>query len=110
MEFRFKPGDVCFIASRYEGIQRVTIVSQVEYEDGPRYELDKLIQINKSGDKVGNKYDDEYEDFFGDIISELPCPQSHLFIVGDPSRDVMSNFFGCDTGKIFTQEEANNII
>lgn len=35
MTFKFNPGDTAYIMSRYNGLQEVKIVSQLEFEKGP---------------------------------------------------------------------------
>lgn len=110
MLFRFNVGDEAFVTSRYDGIQRVNIVAQIEYKDQPHYELAQMIQINKDGDMVGSsKYSHHEGEYIFPDHTESPCPESMLFLVGDPMRNAMSNLFGGTTQDIFTQEMANNI-
>ncbi len=107
MEYRFKIGDEVFIASRYDGTQRVRIISLVEWQGVPCYELDKLVQVTKDGDRVGSKEFEEVEAEWWFPEHEIsPCPESLLFVVGDRLRVSLSNIFG-PTNETFTQEMAN---
>lgn len=109
MEYRFKPGDEVFIASRYNGIQRVKIVSLLEWNESPCYELDKLVQVTKDGDLVGSKeFQVVEEELWIPSYEVSPCPESLLFVVGDQLRTTLSNIFGA-TDEIFTQKMADEI-
>lgn len=109
MEYRFKPGEEVFIASRYKGVQRVKIQSQVDWDGAPCYELDKLVQITKDGDLVGNKeFQVVEEELWIPSYEMSPCPESLLFVVGDRLRISLSNILGA-TNDVFTQEMADEI-
>jgi len=109
IKFKYKIGEECYIRSRYEGVQKVTIVAQVEYEGNPCYELNKLVKVHKDGHSVGAAYYSEYEDRYTDYW-EAPCGEHLLMQLGDNMHDSMTILFGTNpTDEILTQEIIDNI-
>lgn len=79
MIWKYKVGDECIINSRYEGAQEVTVVSLVNYAGEPHYELDRLIQIDKSGDSVGSaEFIEHEEEYIFSECCDTPCPEGLL--------------------------------
>lgn len=110
MKFRYKVGEEVFISSRHEGIMRVKIVSQIEYDSAPHYELDKLVEITKNGDKVGSSiYVLNEAEFIFPESFEIPCPEWMLFKVGDKIKSAISNLFGGATEDTLTQDVADRL-
>lgn len=113
MKFKFNVGETVFIASRYKGIQAVKVLSNIDFNGEPCYELDKLVQITKNGDCVGSREYELFEPsiwFEPDTHTHCPCPEHLLFVVGDYANDNISNLFGTSTGDIFTEEMAQDIL
>lgn len=87
MQFEFQPGDDVFIMSRYDGEQKVKVVSQIWYCGEPCYELDRLICANKNGGMVGSKkYEFFEEEYSLPEYTHEPCPEWRLY--KDSIKDV----------------------
>lgn len=99
MEYKYQIGETVYIQSRYDGIVEREIVSQVEYDNEPAYELDALVEWHKDGHKLGSAKDDTREIpvmFFDeyDIINVQPCPEKVLMKLGDKIVHTHPFFFG----------------
>lgn len=115
MDFKFKKGDEVFISSRKEGIKRVKICRQIDYNGQPCYKLNQLIIYHKDGHKVGSGRFKRVKDVVEIPLwisgwTEMPCPESWLFQVGDYIQDPTANLWGTPPQEVFTQEMADQIL
>jgi len=114
MNFKYKEGDTGYVMSRKDGYIPVTIVSQVEYEGEPCYELDKLITVNKDetlkygGDEEYQVEGTDYGMWYEEDYTVLPCPETEIFQLGEPCHQgYLSRLLGCDLSVILTEDMIN---
>jgi len=112
MNFKYKEGDTGYVMSRKDGYIPVTIVSQVEYEGEPHYELDKLITIDKNGNKIGSKEYDiipEWETPWGweEGYDISPCDERNIFHLGEPCPSSVISFMLNNFDTVLTEDMIN---
>ena len=106
--FRFNPGDIAYVPSRYDGLVKVQIVAQIETDSDPCYELDKLVKVSKNvyaGAKtfrvIAGRFFNEYEH---------TCLERFLMAVGDPLKSNFDALFGAPGGpEILTEGMVKNL-
>ena len=106
--FRFNPGDIAYIPSRYDGLVKVQIVAQIEIDGNACYELDKLVQVTKSvyiGAKtfrvIEGRFSNEYEH---------TCLERFLMKIGDLLKSNSDALFGAPGGpEILTEKMVKNV-
>lgn len=112
MEYKYQVGETVYIQSRYDGIVERQIVSQVEYDNEPAYELNKLVEWHKDGHKLGSATENTQEEqvmWFEeyDTINIQPCPEKVLMKLCDKIVQTHPFFFGMVSEEILTADKIN---
>lgn len=109
---RFEVGEKCYILSRDSGYVERQIVSLVKYKGQPAYEFDRLVTINKSGDKVGSASEEWVEGvdvgmIFEEGFNVCPCFEQHVFKIGDKCHETPMDMFFGNLNVVLTEDMVN---